>query len=429
MIMKTYTTMIAWRRTLLIVILGGFSFVCSAQVNPKKGYILTNNGDSIHGTIDYRTDSRNCQECIFCPDGKKEYTKYSPDDIQGYRFDNDGVYYVSRTFPVEGVDTRMFAEYIIQGGVSLFYYSNHNINYYYFVDENGKIAPMKTPTHTGVHYTDIKESKRAAMMEASQMLAKSPEATKALWDSDFERQALTKLTREYDEKYCPQWGDCIQFQYDEETVRSCVFKGIRVEAGIILGSVRCAGSKHDVYGQAIAKQEFKESLNLTSPHIAAGFDLVFPRLSRNLSFQLLVGYTRINGKKTKVERDEAALRIGQVKDSEKTYKLQANALNLEAGYAYNFLPDRKFSPFVRAGINVDALLGIKTENLGNFYIRDQEIVKSHGTMIGYYAGAGVDIRLGKQSLRVLGQLSRDGAFYDFGGINFLSPEFRIGYLF
>lgn len=28
----------------------------TAQVNPQKGYIITNSGDTVHGTIDYLTD-------------------------------------------------------------------------------------------------------------------------------------------------------------------------------------------------------------------------------------------------------------------------------------------------------------------------------------------------------------------------------------
>ena len=31
----------------------------AAQVNPQKGYIITNDNDTIYGTIDYLTDARN----------------------------------------------------------------------------------------------------------------------------------------------------------------------------------------------------------------------------------------------------------------------------------------------------------------------------------------------------------------------------------
>ena len=48
--------------TIAISLIFAFSGV-SAQVNPKQGYIITNEGDTIRGTIDYRSDVRNAREC------------------------------------------------------------------------------------------------------------------------------------------------------------------------------------------------------------------------------------------------------------------------------------------------------------------------------------------------------------------------------
>ena len=61
------------KRILTILTLFLLAFSCQAQVNPKRGYIITNGGDSIHGAIDYRSDSRNCQECSFRADGSEAF--------------------------------------------------------------------------------------------------------------------------------------------------------------------------------------------------------------------------------------------------------------------------------------------------------------------------------------------------------------------
>ena len=58
-----------------------------AQINPKQGYVITNEGDTIHGTIDYRSDVRNARECRFAAEGEKEYKTLVPADIKGYRFE------------------------------------------------------------------------------------------------------------------------------------------------------------------------------------------------------------------------------------------------------------------------------------------------------------------------------------------------------
>ena len=71
-----------------------------AQVNPQKGYIITNDNDTIYGTIDYLTDARNAKVCLFQKEGEKGYKSLSPTDIKGYRLAGDGIYYVSRMLPI-----------------------------------------------------------------------------------------------------------------------------------------------------------------------------------------------------------------------------------------------------------------------------------------------------------------------------------------
>ena len=44
------------KRLLTILTLFLLAFTCQAQVNPKPGYIITNEGNTIHGTIDYRSE-------------------------------------------------------------------------------------------------------------------------------------------------------------------------------------------------------------------------------------------------------------------------------------------------------------------------------------------------------------------------------------
>lgn len=393
------------------------ALTAASQVNPKKGYVITNAGDTIHGNIDYRTDTRNCQECLFQAEGTGAFVSYKPDDIRGYRFANDGVYYVSRTFPVEGTDIRMFAEYIIQGGVSLFYYKHHGQDYYYFVDEQGEIAPMHVPNLNRLSTEEERAAKRDAMLPASQMLARSTEATKALWKSDFSRQSLTQITREYDEKYCTQWGDCIQFQYDEQTIRTALFKGFRVEAGLLLGKVRLEGE----YFNSSGYQPRTEKLTLLCPHVSVGFDVAFPRLSRGLTAQVMLGYTYLKGKNPDAEW---AYKNGREQSLD--HGMTSSDINAELGLAYGLMPGSKVSPVVRAGAIIDYLTGISTENLERYFIHTKEMTHTGMVLIGYYAGAGADFALGRHTVRLTAQLCRNGFFFSNCGIKFLAPELRVG---
>jgi len=82
----------------------------SAQVNPQQGYIITNENDTVRGTIDYLTDASNAKTCSFRKDGETVFKTYRPTDILGYRLNGDGVYYVSRLFTGEEKPEMLFAK-------------------------------------------------------------------------------------------------------------------------------------------------------------------------------------------------------------------------------------------------------------------------------------------------------------------------------
>ena len=58
-----------------------------AQINPKPGYVITNNGDTIRGTIDFLSNKKLSRQCVFWADGESEAKTYKPGEIEGFRFD------------------------------------------------------------------------------------------------------------------------------------------------------------------------------------------------------------------------------------------------------------------------------------------------------------------------------------------------------
>ena len=123
---------------LFLLLLATMPIQTTAQVNPQKGYVITNGNDTVHGTIDYLTDARNAKACLFQKRGEEGYKSLSPSDIKGYRLADDGIYYVSRMFNGGERPELLFAEFLIQGGVSLYRYYYEDYNYFGFVDEGGK---------------------------------------------------------------------------------------------------------------------------------------------------------------------------------------------------------------------------------------------------------------------------------------------------
>ena len=383
----------------------------AAQVNPRPGYVITNSGDTIHGTIDYRTDAINCRQCSFLAQGAEQYATFHPSDIRGYRLSDNGIYYVSTTFPVNGEQKKIFAEFLLQGGVSLYSYIEGHETYYYFVDENGRIATMKKPANLTKSAEEAQAMKRQAMLEASQMLGKSPQAVDDLWKSNFNRDALTRLVRNYDEQYCASWGDCVQFEYDKKAARSIFIKGWRMEAGYHTGKAHCkpladANAYEDLYTL---------DLNMTAPHIGVGLDLAFPRFSRGVTAQALLGYTYMQGK------------LDHEKKGKDYYQLKSQLVNLEIGGAYSFLPDSRISPLVRAGILIDYMIKMDPENMGWYDVSYN--YKNEKFLYGWYVGVGADIKAGGMTWRVGVDYSNHGSIGDAYGLSCNSADIRIGVFF
>ena len=91
------------RLVFTIVLLAISAIVTMAQTNPKPGYVIKNNGDTIRGNIDFRTNEKLSKQCVFWADGESGGMTYKPGDIEGFRFDNGGKYFVTRRLNVKPI--------------------------------------------------------------------------------------------------------------------------------------------------------------------------------------------------------------------------------------------------------------------------------------------------------------------------------------
>ena len=92
-----------------------------AQRDYRKGYIITNQQDTVYGWIDYRGDIRNSKVCSFKKTETDQATEYSPSDIAAYRFINSK-FYVSKNVGSEYVPKLVFLEYLVNGLANLYYF-------------------------------------------------------------------------------------------------------------------------------------------------------------------------------------------------------------------------------------------------------------------------------------------------------------------
>ena len=122
---------------LMVFIALFLTLVTKAQVNPKEGFIITNQKDTIYGMIDYRTNTINAQQCVFKADDASEYVKYTPGQILGYRFKENGKFYVSKKFDN---NEEFFAEFLVDGIMNLYRKEKGFRQIYYLENEEGKVV-------------------------------------------------------------------------------------------------------------------------------------------------------------------------------------------------------------------------------------------------------------------------------------------------
>ena len=248
-------------------------FVCAqtlwAQNNPKHGFIITNNNDTIFGTLDFRTNKINSQECNFIPKGSKELKKYYPGDIYGYRFMENGKFYISKEFNYKGNRIFCFAEYMLKGMLDLYRipYKNTSNYLFFIVRQDGKtIAYEKDNINATI-------DKQEAIIKGKELyaeLAPSPHAIAEFEMGKLNEKRMIKMLRGYHEDLCTSSEECIEFEYDPKSDENPK----HFMAYIGATTLYC-------------NEEGEHTSKMTSPLIGIGLDIMLPRINKRLSWQIM----------------------------------------------------------------------------------------------------------------------------------------------
>lgn len=327
-----------------------------AQQNPKEGYIITNGNDTILGKVDYLSGAENAVVCHFCAEGEDAFRAYHPTEIKGYRFKNNGVYYVSHRLPVAGADTLLFGECLLQGGISLYRYENGNDEWYFLIDEEGKVASVKKESYGHMDPYAAARARRNNVRDAAMMLNKSDNAVRQLWKKDITADNLVDIVSQYDGQYCTESGECIRFQYSAKESNSQKYR-FHMEAGA--GFLRNEGN------------------NSALLRLGLGGEVFFPRSNPHLSVLLMarLGLYKKTEERTEMIWNES----NEEEDMEiimKTEKKTKIWPELDCGGVYRFTPFQPSSAFIRGGIYLFTLCA--------------------------YAGGGYEMRINKQRLQLMG---------------------------
>ena len=195
-----------------------------AQTNPKPGYVIKNNGDTIRGNIDFRTNEKLSKQCVFWADGESWGMTYKPGDIEGFRFDNGGKYFVTSRLNVTGEPELYFAEFMVQGMMNLYCVAYNRDEYYFFEREDGEMAQL---TNRAFLTTSSLKDEGEKLQEKKEQYGKVKVLLKDSWkaasemnEKDLSRKQLVKVVRDYHNDVCTDGSSCVVYEYNEKSDKS-----------------------------------------------------------------------------------------------------------------------------------------------------------------------------------------------------------------
>ena len=379
------------KKIILFVLTAISATMAMAQANPKSGYIITNAGDTIRGVIDFRTNERLSKQCDFWANGEKEGKTYKPGDIEGFRFDNNGKYFVSRRLNVTGEPELFFAEYMVQGKMNLYCVVYSQSDYFFFEREDGEMARLsnKVLNYTSNYnalenHKSLQQEKQEQYGKVKLLLQKSGKAVVDMDDENLTRKKLVNVVRDYHNDVCTDGSKCLVYEYNEKSDK------ISVRFKVFAGYAYLSTDK-------IENEYLLENNYATSAYeFGIGIEIDLKRVAKNFSAEVGLALT------PKYESSEEFLdQVNKKYIINSTFKRSAFALSAGVVKRYG---NGKIQPLIRGGAFLSALSGdIEYSGRPNYNYDNESVAMPR---FGVYLGAGAQMSIGKHALRLHADLNQ-----------------------
>lgn len=227
--------------TILAILLAGQLALSQEKFRP--GFVISNQGDTIHGYLRYKASKSTWKSCSFKKTTGAESIEYSPSMILAYGFD-EGKFYISKNILLSGEQKQVFLEFLIKGKASV-YALAYDESYRYFAEtgEDGfiELSEPETVVHTDSGSFRVKpkyKGKLRYMMDSYPQLMTNIEKT------DLQSKSLIKLAKDYHDLACP--GEkCIIFESKFKPIKV----KIGINGGLVFKSLNFTSRIHSNYAQ------------------------------------------------------------------------------------------------------------------------------------------------------------------------------------
>lgn len=382
------------KNILLISFFLSFALSISAQTNFKQGYIITNDKDTIMGLIDFRTKLMNAQVCKFKEEGKDEIKTYHPGDIFGYRFSDEGKFYVSRNIELDGKTQTVFLEFLLQGIMNLYgletgLYSTGVSQFYFLEDKNGKMYTIRKREDKSIYIENddvngkfIKEDLQYQGM-LKYIFQESKNTLNKVDKIKYKEEDIIKITKDYHDNVCTSGEQCIIFETKED-------KNYTNKRFSVYGGIQDYTLKLNETGGGVLSR--LASIRSAFPIIGAQINLSVPRWKRSVSFQLDVAFSGINGEAISPNKGS------NFYSTYTEYKYKTLLSTNKIGVKYTYW-SKKVRPSIEGGLSSIFLFAssstysVRYNNKPDVVNISEDTYLPEGGFGGYYAAIGVDYML------------------------------------
>ena len=248
-----------------------------AQRDYRKGYIITNEQDTIYGWIDYRGDVRNAKICSFRKTEIGQATEYTPADIAAYRY-IDNKFYISKNIGNADVQEQVFLEYLVNGLAKLYYFRDENFNDHYYIENDGQFLELK------IVKKEVEIDGKTKIQSVKTYIG-ILKATLNVWEMNseidnarLEHSSLINIARDYHQYACTDGSECIVYEKKKPLM------ALRI--GPVVGA--------DISTLKLMEYDVEKYKFDPSTNFIAGVTLNFlmPRLNEKIFLQMQIMYTK-----------------------------------------------------------------------------------------------------------------------------------------
>jgi len=365
----------------------------NGQTNFRPGYLITNDNDTLHGLIDYRSDIRNSKKCDFKERQGSAVKEYLPFSIKGYRF-TDSKFYISKCVKIKDKDAeiQVFLEFLING-ISDLYYLNNGSNSYYFIEKaDGELFELnieqKNIKIDNEEYT-LKTLKYIGLLRYA--FADCPQIFPLINKVELDDKSLIEITKSYHDYVC-DGEKCVIYEKQLPGVKVTFAPFVSMNGSFLkFGNIFLYDGIH-----------FKME---NYPTIGILLNTSLPKANEKLSFQ-------VSGEFGKSYYYGTG--INPRNDAFEEVHLHTSILKGKAGLKYTY-PTGKIRPTLLIGGTVSKLFNIdgrRVEELlinSTVYTSEVKDVPVANVLLGYHVNLGIDYYI-SSSLIAFFNLGYDDSF-------------------